>query len=94
VLFVLRYTDSDYPFGIFKLFLPWCPEVLCVSMVTISECSNGPGIILAAQTYLGPRSVLCVVVVTISECSNGPGIISAATSPDICDMSANIIAFY
>jgi hypothetical protein len=61
-------------------------------MVTISECSNGPGIISAAQTYLGPRSVLCVVVVTISECSNGPGIISAATSPDICDMSANIIA--
>jgi hypothetical protein len=26
---LLRYTDSDYPFGIFKLFLHFVPEVIC-----------------------------------------------------------------
>ena len=33
---LLRLTDSDYPFGIFKLFL--CPEVISFVNVLYSTC--------------------------------------------------------
>ena len=31
LLSVLRYTDSDYPFGIFKLFLKYNVHQLCIN---------------------------------------------------------------
>ena len=42
VLSVLRYTDSDYPFGIFKLFF-WlfCIEYLFQENMQISEAYSG-----------------------------------------------------
>jgi hypothetical protein len=41
---LLRFTDSDYPFGIFKLFLPtilWQFERCCIFCFSFYNCSNG-----------------------------------------------------